>query len=614
MSIIAGEDKIEGMSQSPINPDIEKLKAAFPQCFAEGKLDIDQLLNLCGEYIDNDFEKFKFEWKGKGASLKLAQKPSFATLRPKREESVNFDNTHNLYIKGDNLEVLKLIQRAYFGQVKMIYIDPPYNTGNDFIYDDDFKDPLARYKEVTSQTTKSNPETMGRFHTAWLNMIYPRLRLAQTLLRDDGVIFISIDDHEVHNLRKVCDEVFGEENFVIQICHKSRASISNDKIISSSHNFILVYAKNIATLFSQRHKFGLPPITEGFNQKDATGEYKLIPVDGPGGAAKGNPYYTFEGVTGYWRYSQETMQEKYNQGLIVKTANGLQQKYYKEKALQSRRVATSWWDEKFYTAEATKALKALLGGAYFDSPKPVDLLKKMLLLATDSQNNDIILDFFAGSSTTAHAVMALNAEDGGNRKFIMVQLPELCDEKSEAYKTGYKTICDIGIERIRRAGAQIKQKHEAELTSEQPLDTGFRVLELDSSNFSIWDDSPIDPNALDVKEQLQMRLDHILQGVNPERSHQDIIFEIILKYGWPLDLKIYPLPINGKKFYYIGESEGDVLVIIAIDPPFEPEDAEEMIKYLPVKIVALDAAFKSDEALINCDFIFKDNEVSFDKI
>ncbi|WP_273761011.1 site-specific DNA-methyltransferase, partial [Bartonella sp. AU16XJBT] len=214
MTIIAGEDKIEGMSQSPQEQDIAKLKAAFPQCFAEGKLDIDQLLNLCGEYIDNDFEKFKFEWKGKGASLKLAQKPSLATLRPKREESVNFDNTHNLYIKGDNLEVLKLIQRAYFGQVKMIYIDPPYNTGNDFIYEDNFKDPLARYKEVTSQTTKSNPETMGRFHTAWLNMIYPRLRLAQTLLRDDGVIFISIDDHEVHNLRKVCDEVFGEENFV----------------------------------------------------------------------------------------------------------------------------------------------------------------------------------------------------------------------------------------------------------------------------------------------------------------------------------------------------------------------------------------------------------------
>ncbi|WP_208442483.1 DNA methyltransferase, partial [Bartonella raoultii] len=263
---------------------------------------------------------------------------------------------------------------------------------------------------------------------------------------------------------------------------------------------------------------------------------------------------------------------------------------------------------------ATKALKALLGGTYFNNPKPVDLLKKMLLLATDPQNNDIILDFFAGSSTTAHAVMELNTQDGGNRKFIMVQLPELCDEKSEAYKAGYKTICDIGIERIRRAGAQIKQKYGAELIREQPLDTGFRVLELDSSNFPIWNDSPIDPNALDIKETLQTRFEHILQGVNFERSHQDIIFEIILKYGWPLDLKIYPLPINGKKFYYIGEREGDVLAIIAIDPPFEPEDAEEMIKYLPVKIVALDAAFEGDEALINCDFIFKDNKVSFDKI
>ncbi|WP_273724135.1 site-specific DNA-methyltransferase [Bartonella sp. AU18XJBT] len=638
MSIIAGKDKIEGMSQSPVNPDIEKLKAVFPQCFTEGKLDIDQLLNLCGEYIDNDFEKFKFEWKGKGASLKLAQKPSLATLRPKREESVNFDNTHNLYIKGDNLEVLKLIQRAYFQQVKMIYIDPPYNTGNDFIYCDDFKDPLARYKEVTSQTTKSNPETMGRFHTAWLNMIYPRLRLAQTLLRDDGVIFISIDDHEVHNLRKVCDEVFGEENFVAQLVwEKVHTRKNSAKYFSVSHEYIICYAK-----YKENFKRNLLPRQDSSAYKNPDnhpkGPWKADPITAHKPYAADYTITKPNGVMlkrpqgGYWRFSEKVLKEKIANNEIIwgegesypmikrflnETQDGLVPTTFFGKEIDAN------FDEEFAgifkrefsgdTAFSKREIDQLMHvQGLFEYIKPTKLIKLLMQIGTNK--DDIILDFFAGSSTTAHAVMALNAEDGGNRKFIMVQLPELCDEKSEAYKAGYKTICDIGSERIRRVGAQIKQKHEAELTSKQPLDTGFRVLELDSSNFSIWDDSPIDPNALDVKEQLQMRLGHILQGVNPERSHQDIIFEIILKYGWPLDLKIYPLAINGKNFYYIGESEGDILVIIAIDPPFEPEDAEEMIKYLPVKIVALDAAFKSDEALINCNFIFKDNEVSFDKI
>ncbi|MET3560334.1 adenine specific DNA methylase Mod [Bartonella japonica] len=335
---------------------------------------------------------------------------------------------------------------------------------------------------------------------------------------------------------------------------------------------------------------------------------------------------------GYWRFSEKVLKEKIANDEIIwgegesypmikrflsETQDGLVPTTFFGKEIDAD------FDEEFAgifkrefagdTAFSKREIDQLMHvQGLFEYIKPTKLIKLLMQIGTNK--DDIILDFFSGSATTAHAVMAQNAQDGGNRKFIIVQLPELCDEKSEAYKVGYKTICDIGSERIRRAGTQIKQKYEAERTSEQPLDTGFRVLELDSSNFPIWDDSPIDPNALDVKEQLKMRFDRLLQVVKPERSHQDIIFEIILKYGWPLDLKIYPLPINGKKFYYIGKSEGDVLVIIAIDSPFEPEDAEEMIKYLPVKIVALDTAFKSDEALINCDFIFKDNEVSFDKI
>lgn len=278
-------------------------------------------------------------------------------------------------------------------------------------------------------------------------------------------------------------------------------------------------------------------------------------------------------------------------------------------------MANSWWDEKFYTSEATKNLKVLLGGNYFDNPKPVDLLKKMLMLATNPSANDIILDFFSGSATTAHAVMAQNATDRGNRKFIMVQLPELCDEKSQTYKVGYKNICDIGIERIRRAGKQIKEQYETNLFSrETRLDTGFRVLELDSSNFPIWDNSPIDPNAPDAEEQLLLRFTEKLKGINPERSHADIIFEIIVKQGLPLDLKFFTLPINGKKFYYLGEAEDDVLVFIAIEPPFEPEDAEEMIKYLPAKVIMLEGAFKDSNDLANCLHILRDKEIKFSRI
>ncbi|MEG0693777.1 MAG: site-specific DNA-methyltransferase, partial [Oscillospiraceae bacterium] len=239
-------NKLDGLSLDLEGTNKDKLKSIFPECFTEGTLDIDKLLSLCGEYIDNDFEKYKFEWKGKAECLRLAQKRSTGTLRPCKEESVNFDDTENLYIEGDNLEVLKLLQTAYYRKVKMIYIDPPYNTGNDFVYEDDFKDPMARYKEVTQQTTKSNPETMGRFHTNWLNMMYPRLRLATNLLRDDGVIFISIDDHEIHNLRKLCDEVFGEENFISELIWERAYSPKNDaKFISNSHDYVLMYAKNI---------------------------------------------------------------------------------------------------------------------------------------------------------------------------------------------------------------------------------------------------------------------------------------------------------------------------------------------------------------------------------
>ena len=626
--------RVSGQSMDIEGMNKEKLMTIFPECFSEGKLDIDKLLNLCGEYIDNDFEKYKFEWKGKSECYRIAGKRSTGTLRPCKEESVNFDTTKNMYIEGDNLEVLKLLQASYYRKVKMIYIDPPYNTGNDFVYEDDFADPMAKYKEVTGQTTKSNPETMGRYHTNWLNMMYPRLRLASNLLRDDGVIFISIDDNEVTNLRKLCDEVFGEESFIAQICHKARASISNDKIISSNHNHILLYAKNYDEIFKQRKNIGLDPDLEGFTLQDENGYYKLIPVDGPGGAKKGNPYYEFMGVSGYWRYSQETMQEKYNAGLIVKSENSLQQKYYLAQAENSRKTDTTWWDTDVLTSNATKDYIKLMGGKYFDNPKNVNLLIRMLKEYTHYDKNAIILDFFSGSGTTAHAVMQLNSEDNGNRQFIMVQLPELCDEKSEAYKAGYKNICEIGKERIRRAGAKIKSEFDKRVKSEelrvelnnnslnsqnstlktqessplsklQTLDIGFKVFKLDTSNLVKWDSTPTEDT-----QELTSRMALLKNTIKPDRNDLDMVYETMLKLGIPLDYKIEEVKVNDKKAYSIGE---DCLVLICLDYGQEGITADDIKtmceEYVPAKIVASEQAFKDDVALSNAHYILKDHNI-----
>lgn len=613
------DNKMDGASLDIERMEQEKLRAVFPQCFVEGKLDIDKLLSLCGEYIDNDFEKYKFEWKGKAESLRLAQQRSMGTLRPCPDESVDWDTTQNLYIEGDNLEVLKLLQTAYYRKVKMIYIDPPYNTGNDFVYEDDFTDPIQKYKEVTSQTTRSNPETMGRFHTNWLNMMYPRLRLASNLLRDDGVIFISIDDNEVHNLRKLCDEVFGEENFIGNICHKSRASISNDKIISSNHNHILLYAKRIESIFNNRSSFGISPKLEGFDKEDSRGKYKLVPVDGPGGAKKGNPHYEFMGISGYWRFSKERMQKMYNEGLIVITPNNLQQKYYLKDAAESRRTITTWWDEKLYTSSATVGLTRLMDGNFFDTPKPVELIRKMLELSTNPSGNNIILDFFSGSATTAHAVMQLNKEDGGNRRFIMVQLPEKTDEKSEAYKAGYKNICDIGKERIRRAGAKIKAEWETEAAKRgetlfgddearpTPPDTGFKVLKLDTSNLKTWDASLVDGDDPQQLELLLDRMNDMVETIKTDRSDMDVVYEVMLKMGVPPTCSVTPVEVDGKCAYCIGEER---LLLVCLQEGLTAPTIEHMAEeYLPAKMILSEKCFADDTAMSNAHYILKERGI-----
>ena len=597
--------------------NLDKLRSVFPECVSEGKLDIDKLLSLCGEYIDNDFEKYRFEWKGKAECLRLAQKRSSGTLRPCPAESVNWDTTQNLYIEGDNLEVLKLLQSAYYRKVKMIYIDPPYNTGNDFVYADDFADPLARYKEVTQQTTKSNPETMGRYHTNWLNMMYPRLRLAANLLRDDGVIFISIDDNEVTNLRKICDEVFGEENFVAQFIWQSRQNKDNRNItgVSIDHEYILCYSKQCGNrifrgterkvelyknpdndprgLWTSANMVGLATIDARPNL-----HYDLInPADGInyGCPAKG------------WRYDRNTMNRLIAENRIIwpdEPSGRPRKKSFLNELSDNLPGFSSVFNLGVFTNTATKEIGALLNGYWFDFPKPTEIIKQLVSQVT--KENDVVLDFFSGSATTAHAVMQLNAEDGGNRRFILVQLPEVCDEKSEAYKAGYKNICEIGKERIRRAGKKLTETKDGQLSMDgekTPLDIGFKVFKLDTSNMKLWDTTPIADGDAD---ELVERMNQMVRRIKPERSDLDMVYEVMLKLGVPLTYPVQQLNINGKPVYEVGE---DCLLLICLAEFVEPEDVQAMADYAPAKMIMSRDCFTSDTAMANAHYILRDRQI-----
>ena len=656
-------DKMDGLSMNLEQANLDKLRSVFPECVSEGKLDIDKLLSLCGEYIDNDFEKYRFEWKGKAECLRLAQKRSSGTLRPCPAESVNWDTTQNLYIEGDNLEVLKLLQSAYYRKVKMIYIDPPYNTGNDFVYADDFADPLARYKEVTQQTTKSNPETMGRYHTNWLNMMYPRLRLAANLLRDDGVIFISIDDAELYNLKKILDEVFGEENFLASlIWEKTR---KNDaRFFSVGHEYIIVYCKNIACLREKntywredkpgareiydeylklRSKYGedykameaelkefynnLPkdhPAKKHarYNKVDENGVWRDHDISWPGGG--GPRYDVIHPVTGKpckvppsgWRFpSLERMQEMIDKGYVIfredHTEPPIRKSYLVRKMgrlSEDESVGKQVMGTYFYRSalQATNEVADLLGPRIFDYPKDREILMRLINYVTAPQGSDIILDFFSGSATTAHAVMQLNAEDGGNRRFILVQLPEVCDEKSEAYKAGYKNICEIGKERIRRAGKKLTENKDGQLSMDgenAPLDIGFKVFKLDSSNMKLWDSTPIEEANAD---ELTERMNQMVRRIKPERSDLDMVYEVMLKLGVPLTYPVQQLDINGKPVYEVGE---DCLLLICLAEFVEPEDVEAMADYAPAKMIMSRDSFKDDTAMANAYYILRDRQI-----
>lgn len=629
---------LNGQTLDILQENIEKLRELFPEVATEDKIDFEKLKQILGAYVDDSKERYNFSWNGKGKSLRLSQTPSMGTLRPCKEESKDWDTTQNLYIEGDNLEVLKLLQKSYHNKVKMIYIDPPYNTGGDFVYPDDFSDSIENYKKITGQVDgegqrlSTNTESSGRYHTDWLNMIYPRLRLARNLLTNDGVIFISIDDNELINLKKVCDEVFGENNFIGTVVVKSnpRGSQSNSEL-AGLHEYIVIYAKDIYASAIIGHKLSDEMISEYKYIEDGK-NYRLLGLRQRGGfwrrserpnlhfpiyvspsdgsiSINMDAKYTEEvlpiqpstGEDGTWRWSKEKILSSSNE-LVAKSVQrdgeavwDIFQKDFLDKGSERRTKAKSLWDEKEINYQnGTVEVKELLFSGAFDYSKPLYLIKRALEMI-DVSDKDIILDFFSGAATTAHATMEMNIEDGKNRKFIMVQLPERCNEKSEAFKGGFKNICEIGKKRIDKAGDKIKE--EAGLTA-QNLDIGFKVLKLDTSNLRKWQ-----PDYDNLEQTLMDSISNFVDG----RSEMDIVYEIVLKMGLDLTYTIEETVVAGKKVYSVGFGA----LMMCLDDEITTDVANGMVQLHKElqpetwKVVFKDNGFKSDSNKTNIKEILK---------
>ena len=610
-------EKLNMQTTNIVDENIKRIGELFPNCLTErlneeGKpevaIDFDQLRQeLSKDIVEGAEERYQFTWPDKRNAIRLANAPTTDTLRPCREESVDFDTTQNLYIEGDNLQVLKLLRENYLGKVKMIYIDPPYNTGNDFVYNDDFSQSAGEYIHNSGQEDEegnrlvANTESNGRFHTDWLNMIYPRLKVAKDLLSEDGVIFISIDDNEVENLKKVCNEVFGEHNFVATIVWQKKYAATNDsKGFSTTHDYIVAFQK------SGNFNRNLLPRTKEQNQpyknddNDGKGLWRsdnlLVKSFSPSGVYPitnpntGVEYYPPKGSC--WRASQETMKLWLSENRIFwgKDGKGAPQlkRYLNE--VQQGRVPITWWpfEEVGHNDEANKEVSALFGQKTpFDTPKPLRLLMQMLRIG--SSKDAIILDFFSGSGTTAHAVMQLNAEDGGKRKFIMVQLPEVTDEKSEAYKAGYKNICEIGKDRIRRAGKKIKEENP--LTT-QDLDTGFRVLKLDSSNMQDVYYTPSEFNEQKLFDD----------NIKPDRTEEDLLFQTMIDLGIELSAKIEKRSIAGKTVW----SVSDGYLMACFDEEVNETTITEIARQQPYYFVMRDSSLANDQVADNFEQIWEE--------
>ena len=631
-------DKLRMQSSNGVEDNITKIAQLFPDCVTEtvdersGQpkhlIDFEKLKqNLSDSVMSERAERYQFTWPDKSKAILLANSPINATLRPCREDSVDFNNTQNLYIEGDNLDVLKCLKETYLHKVKMIYIDPPYNTGNDFVYEDDFAQSSEEYLANSGQFDEqgnrmfTNAESNGRFHTDWLNMIYPRLKVARDLLTDDGVIFISIDDNEVENLRKVCDEVFGEQNFITQINWVSKSGGSADeRYIIKATEYILVYtkAKDSAIFGKEEAETSSDKYKLTDKHEEERGKYTLkkldfrmtsqhytealnYPVIDPDGNElwPGGKNHRQDGGWN-WRWSKA----KYEWGVkndfiqFVKNNKGswtLNTKQYQkvdncnrptERGLAYRNFIPS---SELNTTQGSRLIAEYFESKIFEYAKPHQLICKCMKIA-NCDKNALILDFFSGSATTAHAVMQLNSEDGGNRKFIMVQLPEKTEEKSEAFKAGYKNICEIGKERIRRAGKKIKE--ESPLTT-QDLDTGFRVLKLDSTNMQDIYYSPKDISQADLFSQVD--------NVKPDRTGKDLLFQVMLELGATLDSKIETTTVAGKTIYNVAEG----YLVACFDPDVTDEVVKAIAQMQPAYAVLRDTSMKDDSTATNFEQIFK---------
>ncbi len=589
---------IDGQSMNLTDHNLEQLKQLFPNVFTEGKIDFDALKSELGAHVEKENERYQFTWNGKEQAKRMATTPTLGTLRPAPEESVNWDTTENLYIEGDNLEVLKLLQKSYFGKVKMIYIDPPYNTGKDFVYKDDFKDNLANYQRLTGQKDEegnpltTNKDGSGRYHSNWLNMMYPRLKLARNLLKDDGVIFISIDDNEVHNLRKICDEIFGEDNLISSFAWKRKKEVSNDsKNVSTQAEFFLGYAKTINT------KLSLEPLCSEYIKKSyknpteqfPAGKWRPVPITVSKGLSGGGYEYEIISPNGtkhnrLWAYPEKSFNELKRKKLIYWGVDGASVPQKIMYAHESKgQPTTNIWTNTASNKEGKKVILELFSDNYFDTPKPLKLIDRLLKLSV--KPHDLVLDFFSGSATTAHAVMQLNAEDSGSRKFILVQIPEPTNKNSAARKAGYETIAEIGKERIRRAAKKIKEDFP-----DTQVDLGFKVLKLDTSNIKKWQ-----PNLDDLETDLLNAVENIL----PERTSQDLLFEVLIKYGLPLTLPIEQLNLesNGQSYQAWNVAKGRLVACFDENITLETIQAIADLNTpeTPVlRVVFRDTSFKDD--------------------
>lgn len=619
-------EKLKMETKDLLKENIEKLAETFPGVITEVRdekgnpikaVDFELLKQeLSDRVVEGDRERYQLTWPGKKEAILLANMPINKTLRPVKEESVDWENTGNLYIEGDNLEALKILQESYLNKIKCIYIDPPYNTGKDFIYKDNFKQSREEYLAESGQVDGDgnrlfqNTESNGRFHSDWLSMMYPRLKLARNLLREDGVIFISIDDNEVHNLRKICDDVFGQRNYIETIVwlNKEGGGGSDSKYFRRKHEYIIVYAKNALLLtiggvdisnierytlrddyYKERGPYYLQKLAQSSIQYSKSLDYAIKAPDG-------SNIYPGEtnGKKNCYRWSSEKVAWGIKYGFIEfkKDRHGEWQVYTKqylncdnEGNVIERKNRPLALIESYSTTQASKFLKALFGSEVFKYSKPYELIKYLLDLVT--KNGDLVLDFFSGSATTAHAVMQLNAEDGGNRKYIMVQLPEPCPEDSEAYKAGFKNISEIGKERIRRAAKKIKEETGAD------IDYGFRVFKVDSSNMK---DVYYRPEELSQQDLFGM-----VSNIKEDRTGEDLLIQVMLEWGLELSLPMEKKDILGKEVYFVAGNS----LVACFDEGVSEGLVREIAKAKPLRVVFRDSSFADDAARINVEELFK---------